>query len=80
MTEEVKPVFEATITLTDDEANAIRSAQEHGVSFAQLVKGFINLAAPYGDPNDNSDIEMERERRKWLVSQQETNNETHSAK
>lgn len=34
----------------------------HGVSFRDLVNGLINLASPYGDPNDNSDIKMARER------------------
>ena len=49
------------IILSDEAQEALREILKHQ-TFAEFVNAAINLAAPYGDPNDNSDIEMERAR------------------
>lgn len=51
---------EYTIELSDEAAEFLRAYQEKGGSFAELVEGLINMAAPYGPPDFESDVEIAR--------------------
>jgi len=50
-------IWQWDIKLSDEASEVLRGVLSRQ-TFAEFVNGAINQAAPYGDPNDNSDIEI----------------------